>query len=175
MTIRTGQNLNRYLSKGILKDKADRMLLDWRISHLHLGPFLNRNSKFSERSGDLLYVLFDDIDAYIIGIAPHGKWTDANMLDKIEYSAANVLNRYLVPGASALPQHTNPTGSLRDSNINCLTELKSGKLYFSMGHGITGGGHSSYAYHAYQNIINNHDTAAIDNVLSGLISFRKAW
>lgn len=62
----TGDDLTPHLSRGAQTiNRRDRMLADWGIQHLHLTP---------EGGPDVVFGVFRDDDAYLIGIYPHESW-----------------------------------------------------------------------------------------------------
>lgn len=61
-----GDDLTPHLSRGAQKiNRRDRMLADWGIQHLHFTP---------EGGPDVVFGVFRDDDAYLIGIYPHESW-----------------------------------------------------------------------------------------------------
>jgi hypothetical protein len=56
------------------KRHLDHLLADWGVHHHHLGE--HTHGQFAERTGDLLFAMFADADAYLIGLYAHGAWSD---------------------------------------------------------------------------------------------------
>ncbi len=64
--IERGDDLAPHLSRQAQRiDRRDRMLADWGIQHLHFSP---------QGTPDVLFAVFRDDDAYLIGIYPHQSW-----------------------------------------------------------------------------------------------------
>ncbi|MBD3215725.1 MAG: hypothetical protein GF311_24145, partial [Candidatus Lokiarchaeota archaeon] len=79
--IENGEDINPYLSRGIQwvigisrrKNRQRDALLDrWGIKHIHLGTVL-RTDGFIERTGPILFVKFDENNAYFLLIKRHGR------------------------------------------------------------------------------------------------------
>lgn len=61
-----GDDLAGHLSRGAQRiQRRDRMLADWGIQHLHFKP---------EGGPDVVFGVFYEDDAYLIGIYPHNSW-----------------------------------------------------------------------------------------------------
>ncbi|HEY1918509.1 MAG TPA: hypothetical protein VGH27_23290 [Streptosporangiaceae bacterium] len=92
--IEAGSDITPYLSRRVktayeptatrspnLQGRKDLDLLvaDWGIHHLHLSTRKSADG-FVKRTDDLLFAAFTRDDAYLIGIFPHGDWTDLELL-----------------------------------------------------------------------------------------------
>ncbi|MDQ5769577.1 hypothetical protein [Thiothrix subterranea] len=80
--IEAGSDLTPYLSKSVLNPNFhDDLLNHWGIYHLHLGEVLK--NEFITRTGSLLYVRFDDKNAYFLDIREHGAWAQQDIIQII--------------------------------------------------------------------------------------------
>jgi hypothetical protein len=89
--IQQGRDLKPRLSKGIrhgyvagsnsASPDKDPMLNDWGVHHLHLGVQSDpKDPTFTERTGDLLFVIFRPTAAYVLDIFAHQTWTDRDII-----------------------------------------------------------------------------------------------
>lgn len=92
--IKAGYPLTKYLSRGVniaapaqgnnpalqRRRDLDLMLNSWGIHHLHLSTNVEEDG-FVTRTNDLLYVVFQRTDAYLLDILPHGNWTSIHLLE----------------------------------------------------------------------------------------------
>ncbi|KKN25526.1 hypothetical protein LCGC14_0883930 [marine sediment metagenome] len=160
--IRSGEDINPYLSKRIrwvvgTKKRRNRhrdVLLDsWGIKHIHLETNIESNG-FVERSGPILFVKFDDENAYFLLIKRHGRRTKKN--GKKSKRLHSPWNRQILIDIL----HNNWSDSIQNfktklefeassddeikqwwrGNINVLTKSKDGTGYFSPGVGVATSG-----------------------------------
>ena len=98
--IQQGENLFSHLSRNIFKaQKHDGMLYDWGIQHLHLGIEPDKKHKHLIQGNKLvLYVFFDDSNAYFLCIDNHGRWADESLLKIIHKDFPHVLEPYKFAG-----------------------------------------------------------------------------
>ena len=67
-----------HLSRKIVDlDYDDDLLNDWDIYHLHLGTNLHIDG-FVKRTGPMLFVRFNEQNAYFKNVMGHGSWTNVN-------------------------------------------------------------------------------------------------
>jgi hypothetical protein len=59
---------------------VDSMLADFDIHHFHSGTTLDGDG-FYKRSGPLLYVRFDDANAYFVTVSDHGEWANSDLIE----------------------------------------------------------------------------------------------
>lgn len=78
LTVRLSK-LTRHFHDPRGRNDRDRMLNDWGVHHLHLGPRIDNQTPV-ERSGPLLFVSVLEDDAYAAIALPHGNWADEDVL-----------------------------------------------------------------------------------------------
>lgn len=138
--INEGEDITPHLSKNIFRlDYNDSLLNDWKIYHLHLGEMLEDNSKFIERTGPVLFVRFDNENAYFINVLNHGSWTKQHMVKTIHDNWPESIKSYLFNGVIGL-DHV-PTDedikSFRKYGVNSAVEVAPQVIYAPIGGGLT--------------------------------------
>jgi hypothetical protein len=130
-----------------LKDK-DGLLFDWGIFHLHLGKDVESDG-FIKRTGPLLYVLFDDNNAYFIDVLEHGQWTNQNLLKVIYKNWPQTIESYRIKGEGIIGLEKNCSdeeiNQLRRANVNVLIEIEPKVIFIGPGGGVAASGHSMEA------------------------------
>ena len=92
--IENGEALWPYQSEYIDDvDFDDQMLCHWGVQHLHLGKTFKPNG-FIKRTGPLLFAVFTDDAAHMVGIYPHQKWTDLSIIETIHKHWPELLHEY---------------------------------------------------------------------------------
>ena len=92
--IENGEALWPYQSKNIEKvDFDDQMLCHWGVQHLHLGNTF-RPDGFIKRTGPLLFAVFTDDKAYIVGFYAHQAWTKLSIIETIHKHWPKLLHEY---------------------------------------------------------------------------------
>lgn len=85
--IEAGEDLSPHLSRGTTtayipidrrnasrgRHDLDRLIADWDIHHLHL-TLTPEADGYVTRTNNLLFGHFASVDAYLIGVFPHGSW-----------------------------------------------------------------------------------------------------
>lgn len=143
----SGDDVNEYLSKQVKeknqKKTADRLLYEWGIFHIHF-----------ERGGkgdDMLFVYFDENDAYFIDILQHEKenitWTRSDLVQILHDNwpqalSMHVFNNGLDGKDSTLPRiiTDEERRNLRNKNGGAHVIVNDGTVYKKMGGGITPSG-----------------------------------
>lgn len=145
--IKKGDDIKPYLSRKLKNlDEKDNLLFDWGIHHLHLGNIVE-NDGFIKRTQPLLYVRFDNHNAYFIGIFNHGDWTKQAMIKTIHDNWPESIEQYRIKEAISLGYKVKDSEIkyLREAKFNYLIEIESGVVYMGLGWGITGSGDSAEA------------------------------
>lgn len=147
INIRRGVDLNPHLSKRISNlNKLDNLHMDWGIYHLHLGDHIEDKNGFIHRTGDLLFSMFDEKYAYVLGVFPHNAWAEEELLQIIDRNWPHLLSRLEGP---LIPQDERYTedeiNALREAGIMALVPDKNGKPIMPPGGGITTNGTSARA------------------------------
>jgi len=159
--IRDGDDLTARLSgltrnfhdPGETQDR-DRMLNDWGVHHLHLGPHTG-STKPVKRTRDLLFVVFLEDHAYAITVLPHGHWADEDIL---RVMANNWPDDGVIHGASGaivgLADPIDPTRrqELRDAGVSAAYQHDDGRVYLPRGLMSTAGTSMLVGLHADQEL-----------------------
>jgi len=140
--IEEGGNLEPYLSRDILKNRADKndgLLNAWGIQHLHFQP---------QGTADVLFVKITDRDVFVIQSFPHGSsdpdvWVNPLLLQILhdnwpEIAAGKVVE---LQDESLTPERRT---SLRHRNVNFTTAVSDGTIYLAPGGGVTSSGNCSF-------------------------------
>nr|WP_321319435.1 hypothetical protein [uncultured Campylobacter sp.] len=132
----SGQNLNKYLSKGIRNImKPDKMLNEWGIMHMHLSDTMD-DEYFVERSDDLLFLFRQDNKLYFLDIYRHKKsaWTKKRTIEILNNNWDVLKNDALKVDDLCFYPSEDDIKNLREENIN--SPLLIGDDVF----GVIGGG-----------------------------------
>jgi hypothetical protein len=154
--ISRGEDLNAHLSTrvsrpvgGVASDplpkRADRDLLlaEWGVHHLHLSTEMGKNG-FTKRTGDVLFAVFQDADAYLLGIFEHPQHENWAAEEIFAVMVRNWPQAGLVIELKGLvglsQQHSDEDRlKLRSSGVANLLDVD-GKLYAPAGAGQTTAG-----------------------------------
>lgn len=142
--IQAGENLNPFRSTKIGSATLLDNLLDyWRIYHFHLGINL-REDGFVERTGGLLFCLFDDEYAYFIKIGTHDplQWTERELVEIVHRDWPELLEPFRVNGIANLEHSVSDDERKRlwKANGSAFLEMADGTIYIEPGIGRTTGG-----------------------------------
>lgn len=137
--ITAGDNLFPNLSRQLINlDYNDSLLNDWGIYHLHLGTNIESDG-FIQRTGPVLFARFDNANAYLINVMPHGSWTKQQMIKVIHDNWATSIETYRlkdVIGLSHVPTDDD-IKKARKFGVNTSVELEPGVVYAPIGGGYT--------------------------------------
>lgn len=143
--ITKGGDLTPYLSRLLRKqDYNDPLLNHWEIHHVHLSTNIE-NDGFVTRTGPLLYVRFDNENAYFINIYPHGSWCLQDMVATIHKNWPESIEQYLLKGilGSANSYTDKNIARLRKANVNTAVEINKTVVYAPLGGGQSTSGIST--------------------------------
>lgn len=146
--IEKGEDISAYLSKKIdAIDYNDGLLNDWGIHHLHLSTEKESNSKFNKRTGELLFVRFQNDKAYFINIYKHNNWAKKEVIQIVHRNWEEDFKSFRLEGVISLHPRIEDEDyqKLRNKNINTLIEVEEGIVYMGFGFGITTSGHGQLA------------------------------
>lgn len=151
--IQGGVDLTPFLSRGVktsyeppatrskkmhLRQDRDLLLADWGVHHLHLSTTIQSDG-FVERTSDLLFAVFADDDAYLLGIYGHGDWALLVVMEVLvrNWPDAGVLRP--VEGIIGLSEHYTDEErlDLRKAGVAQLLEID-GKVYAPPGQTTAG-------------------------------------
>lgn len=135
--IEAGSDLTPYLSKSALNPNFhDDLLNHWGIYHLHLGEVLK--NEFITRTGSLLYVRFDDKNAYFLDIREHGAWAQQDIIQIIHDNWPQSISVYRTRSNSSMMYHITDKDveKLRKARINFPIMVSDGTIYEALGNGV---------------------------------------
>lgn len=134
-----GADLTPRLSRKLLKRGFnDKMLNDWGIHHLHLGLSMEPEGRFVTRTGDVLFVLFRDNDAYLIDVRAHGAWCDDDLVEIVHTNWPETIRQFRLEGVSGFELTTEQRTNLRNKNANAGVTVRDGTFYAGIGGGLVG-------------------------------------
>lgn len=145
--ILNGENIRPNQSRLLKKiNNKDGLLFDWDIHHLHLGTNIESDG-FVNRTGPLLYVRFDDENAYLLNVESHGAWTLQELLKIIHRNWPQSIENFRINDAISLSTNFSDEDlkDLRGAQINSLIEVAPGAIYIGPGWGIVASGDSGKA------------------------------
>ena len=130
-----GEDVNPHLSRLVTKlSKPDKMFFDWGISHFHLGTTMDADG-FISRTGPVAYTIVTPSDIYIIDVAPHGNWSDKQLLETVDRCWPELIRTYRVDGTFEVKFNKDEIQALRNANVNTVITLDNGHSYMSVGGG----------------------------------------
>jgi len=149
--LEAGGDLSRYLSKGAEivyrgpdgtgrpDGDKDRLLAEWGVHHLHLGTGLDRSGRFVHRTRELLFLHINPAEAHLIGVYPHGAWTQQEVARIMvrNWGGLGVLHAAR-SGLSLKRSSTDQErAKLRAAGISLALEVD-GVVYFPQGQTVAG-------------------------------------
>ncbi|GIU17228.1 hypothetical protein [Shewanella sp. MBTL60-112-B1] len=137
--IESGEPLRKYQSRKLKQlDYDDDMLSHWGIQHLHLSDELQGDG-FVRRTGDLLFVHFDNCSAHIIGIFNHSSWCDLDLIEIMHSNWPDRMSAFrMESGMQKLTEEEHKV--LRGKHANANIVLEDGTEYMNPGLGVTANG-----------------------------------
>jgi len=139
-SIANGDDLSVYQSKSVMEYKNDMLLNDWGIHHFHLGK--NYSDCFVNRTGDLLYVFFDEINAYFIDIKPHD-FSNIDLLNIMTCNWSNLVNENVINREVAEYEELSKEDIMKLRKAGIMTpQYSNGKMILSPGGGYASDGTS---------------------------------
>jgi hypothetical protein len=140
--IRRGENITPHLSKLIKQaDYDDPLLNHWGIHHLHLGTNIGAD-QFVERTGRLLFAMFDSKNAYLINVYSHGAWAMQDMIRILHDNWPESIKPYRLNNVVGLSRFVSDEDVkvLRKKNVNAFVEIAPNIVYAPIGGGIASSG-----------------------------------
>ena len=133
--ISEGTDLRPHLSTALAKlDYNDSLLNDWGLHHLHLGTRPLKNG-FVQRTGPLLFARFEPDNAYLLAVAAHGAWTNADFIDCLHAYWPEVVRRWRRPNLSSRITEAQRK-ALRAKHANATVAARDGTVYLPPGGGM---------------------------------------
>ena len=117
---------------------ADLMFNQWRISHFHLGPWLD-NPRRVKRTGPVLFTYIDEVRAILVDVQPHGSWTRTDLLRILLRIDPTTMQDVGPTGVRPLTDDDHKT--LRGKHANGTVDID-GRAYNPPGWGLVGSGAS---------------------------------
>jgi hypothetical protein len=141
--MRRGELLTPHLSRAVKSQGKDLLLADWDIHHLHLSDELESDG-YVKRDDEVLFAIFDDANAYLIGIHRHPKhanWAAEDIFANMIRNWPNAGLAHCAEWVIGLSQHPSDEERLRlrTAGVNALLEVD-GKVYSPRGFGLTTAG-----------------------------------
>ena len=141
----TAEEIRPYLSKRIkTTDYYDKLLLDWKIHHLHLSKKKSSTDYWVERSDYLLLFIIEDNIVYFIDIEKH---RENNVFEQQKYLKIIYNNWSIILEPYKINREIYSYTELTDSEIKQLREagintpfIINNKAYMGLGDGISGAG-----------------------------------
>lgn len=140
--ITQGQALTPYLSRLIRRpDYDDPLLNHWGIHHIHLGTVMESDG-FIKRTGPVLFCRFDEANAYLISVLPHGSWAKQEMVGVLHRNWSDSIKQFRLNGVNGLarPVSDQDVQTLRKRSVNSMVEIEEGVVYVPMGGGFATSG-----------------------------------
>ncbi len=140
--IQRGDDLTPHLSKLIKRvDYDDPLLNHWGIHHLHLGTHIDPD-QFVERTGPLLFAMFNSECAFLINVYSHGAWAMQDMVRILHDNWPAIIEPYRLNNVIGLanPVSDQDVKVLRKKNVNTLVEIAPNIVYAPIGGGAASSG-----------------------------------
>lgn len=140
-----GENVNRFLSKGIkFATSKDRLLWDFGMHHFHLSTKYESPGVI-KRSDYLLYAIITQESAYFVDVGLHQeslRWVRQDRLHIVHLNWPELIESYVLRGQTGTVLTDEEKQNLRKKNINHVTEL-GGKAVLPIGGGMMRDGSSA--------------------------------
>lgn len=140
--ISSGEDLSPHLSR-LLRNPSfnDPLLNDWGIHHVHLGTTLDSDG-FVSRRGPVLFARFDNTNAYLIDVLPHGSWSLQRLVKELHDNWPASINHFRLNGVLglAISVSDKDVATLRKGNVNTMVDLGGGIVYAPIGGGYSTSG-----------------------------------
>ena len=143
--ISSGEDLSPHLSSRLRNPIFnDQLLNDWGIHHVHLGTTLDSDG-FVNRTGPVLFALFDNTNAYLIDVLPHGSWSLQRLVKELHDNWPASINHFRLNGALGLATSDSDkdVATLRKVKVNTMVDLGGGVVYAPIGGGYSASGLST--------------------------------
>ncbi len=140
--ISSGEDLSPHLSR-LLRNPSfnDPLLNDWGIHHFHLGTTLDSDG-FVSRRAPVLFARFDNTNAYLIDVLPHGSWSLQRLVKELHDNWPASINHFRLNGVLglAISVSDKDVATLRKGNVNTMVDLGGGIVYAPIGGGYSTSG-----------------------------------
>lgn len=143
--ISSGEDLSPHLSR-LLRNPSfnDPLLNDWGIHHVHLGTTVDSDG-FVVRTGPVLFARFDNTNAYLIDVLPHGSWSLQRLVKELHDNWPASIKHFRLNGVLGLATSVSDkdVATLRKGNVNTMVDLGGGVVYAPIGGGYSTSGLST--------------------------------
>jgi hypothetical protein len=143
--ISSGEDLSPHLSR-LLRNPSfnDPLLNDWGIHHVHLGTTVDSDG-FVVRTGPVLFARFDNVNAYLIDVLPHGSWSLQRLVKELHDNWPDSIKYFRLNGVLGLAMSVSDkdVATLRKGNVNTMVDLGGGIVYALIGGGYSTSGLST--------------------------------
>jgi hypothetical protein len=167
--IERGKDLRPHLSRKIVDlDYDDDLLNDWDIHHLHLGT-IQEIDGFVKRTGPVLFVRFDEQNAYLINVMGHGSWTKQEMIRIIHRNWPESIERFRLKVVVGLNKSVTDKDikAFRAAHVVSLIEPEPNVIYVPPGMGLTAAGIGVEVVrvsHRYANLMKLYEDLIKENI-----------
>ena len=140
--IENGDDINAFQSNKIKNNPMyqDKLFNDWEIHHIHFAK---------EKTKELLFVFFDQKNAYLIDIMPHENpelgiitWANSNLIQILHNNWPDLLIPYKMNSVTECGITDKNRQTLRNKNANAFIQMLDGTIYMPIGGGLVTSGHS---------------------------------
>jgi hypothetical protein len=173
--IETGVDITPRMSRKVRRwDYVDGMLADFGIHHLHLGTTLDPDG-FYAQDAPLLYVQFDEANAYFLIVAGHGEWANVELIEIIHANWPASIESCRIKWARSASDNvsTRDRVAARKRGIDVRIKMKDGTIYLPPGGGFSTSGDSTTASRqvlACIRALKQHEAAMRERVAVRLIA-----
>lgn len=143
--IENGEDLTPHLSRLLKRANFDDDALnDFGVHHLHLGINVQADG-FIERTGPILFALFQEDDAYLIQVYTHSDFSNREVVEIVHRNWPHVIANYAIPGVVdiAFNPDSDEIAELRKIHVNPSLQMDDGTVYLPLGGGLSTSGVSS--------------------------------
>jgi hypothetical protein len=155
-------------------DYVDGMLADFGIQHLHLGTTLDADG-FYAQGVPLLYVRFDEANAYFLIVADHGEWANVDLIEIIHANWPGSIERCRIQHGRSGSGNVSDQERMaaRQHGIDVKIKMKDGTVYSPPGGGFSASGDTTAASMqvlANRHALNQHEAAMKERVAALLVA-----
>ncbi|GAB2845487.1 hypothetical protein [Hymenobacter ruber] len=157
--IESGRNLRPHMSRGVKKvANRDALRYDWGIHHFHLGATLAPDG-FVTRTEPILFAWVAHNAVYMLGLYPHGAWTQQEVLQVLYRNWPALLSPYTIRGASLTHILTDQEVALaRKAGVTVAFQVAEGVAIVPPGGGMPTSKHSFRAVRDSDKLHDNLDS-----------------
>ncbi|UPL51270.1 hypothetical protein [Hymenobacter sublimis] len=157
--IESGRNLRPHMSRGVKKvANRDALRYDWGIHHFHLGTTLAPDG-FIIRTEPVLFAWVANNAVYMLGLYPHGAWSQQEVLQVLYRNWPALLSPYTIKGASLTHVLTDQeVAQARKAGVTVAFQVAEGVAVVPPGGGMPTSKHSFRAVRDNDKLLDNLDS-----------------